>query len=124
MSKSWHLLIISSVVVTLEEAIRTAVLSRSAQANQEDTSMANRKHHNAMRHAMAQRLVFAASLACAWMPLSAIAKEGCDNLNYDESKVGEYTIPDPLLGKMGNGSRMLHPGRPRAAVKSCEIFAT
>jgi len=29
------------------------------------------------------------------------AKDGCNNLNYDESKVGEYVVPDPLLGKDG-----------------------
>src|SRR5688500_5780275 len=52
-------------------------------------------------HATAQRLVLAVGLACAWMQVDAIAKQGCDNLNYDESKVGDYTVPDPLLGKDG-----------------------
>lgn len=50
---------------------------------------------------MAKQLVLAVGLACACMHVDAIAKNGCDNLNYDESKVGEYTVPDPLLGKDG-----------------------
>jgi hypothetical protein len=32
----------------------------------------------------------------------AKAQPGCENLNYDESKVGEYTLPDPLLSKQKN----------------------
>src|SRR5262245_28486323 len=50
---------------------------------------------------MATRLILVVGLACAWMEVDAIAKDGCDNLNYDESKVGDYTVPDPLLGKDG-----------------------
>ena len=63
--------------------------------------MANRKRYDSMRHAMVQRLFLAIGLACAWMQGDASAKEGCDNLNYDESKVGDYTVPHPLLGKDG-----------------------
>jgi len=63
--------------------------------------MANMKRYDSMRPAMAKRLVLAVGLACAWMQVDAVAKEGCDNLNYDESKVGDYTVPDPLLGKDG-----------------------
>lgn len=35
------------------------------------------------------------------MQEGGFAKDGCNQLNYDESKVGEYTVPDPLLGKDG-----------------------
>lgn len=63
--------------------------------------MANMKRYDSMRPAMAKRLVVAVSLACAWIQVGAIAKDGCEHLNYDESKVGDYTVPDPLLGKDG-----------------------
>ena len=53
------------------------------------------------RQALAKQLVLAVGLACAWLPVDAIAKDGCENLNYDESKVGNYNVPDPLLGKDG-----------------------
>jgi hypothetical protein len=36
-----------------------------------------------------------------WIQAGANAKDGCNKLNYDESQVGEYTVPDPLLGKDG-----------------------
>ena len=63
--------------------------------------MANIKSYDSVRHAMAKRLVLAVGLACAWMQVDAIAKDGCEHLNYDENKVGDYTVPDPLLGKDG-----------------------
>ena len=50
---------------------------------------------------MAKQLPLLIGLACAWIEVGAIAKDGCDNLNYDESQVGDYTVPDPLLGKDG-----------------------
>lgn len=54
-----------------------------------------------MRHVNAKPLVLALGLACAWMQAGAIAEQRCDRLNYDESKVGDYTVPDPLLSKDG-----------------------
>lgn len=67
--------------------------------------MANSARYDLMRHAMSKRLVLAVGIACAWMQVGAIAKDGCNNLNYDESKVGDYTVPDPLLGKDGKRVR-------------------
>jgi hypothetical protein len=64
--------------------------------------MANVKRGDSLQHAMAKRLVLAVSLTCAWAQVGA-AKDGCSNLNYDESKSGDYTVPDPLLGKNGKG---------------------
>lgn len=63
--------------------------------------MTSMKRYDSMRRAMAKRLVLAVGLACAWMQVAVIAKDGCKGLNYDESKVGDYTVPDPLLGKDG-----------------------
>ena len=62
--------------------------------------MANVKRSDSMRHAMAKRLILAAGLTCVWIQVGT-AKDGCSNLNYDESKVGVYTVPNPLLGKNG-----------------------
>jgi hypothetical protein len=56
-----------------------------------------------MRQANAKRLLLAVGFVWAWMPASAFAEEACDRLNYDENKVGSYTLPDPLLGKDGKG---------------------
>src|SRR4051812_35758257 len=56
-----------------------------------------------MLQANAKRLLLAVTLLCALLPASAIAEEACERLNYDESKVGNYTLPDPLLGKDGKG---------------------
>ena len=63
--------------------------------------MANIRRYDLMRHAIAKPLILAVGLACACMPAGAIAQPGCDRLNYDESKVGDYTVPDPLLSKEG-----------------------
>jgi hypothetical protein len=63
--------------------------------------MADTKHFAFRRQAMGMRLVLAVALPCACMQGGVIAKDGCERLNYDESKVGEYTVPDPLLGKDG-----------------------
>jgi hypothetical protein len=46
--------------------------------------------------------VFAVCLLFLWLQLGAVAKEACNRLNYDESKVGDYVVPDPLLSKGGN----------------------
>src|SRR5262245_29371862 len=63
--------------------------------------MANIKRSDSMRHAMAKPLLLVVGIACVWMDVGAIAKDGCSNLNYDESQVGDYTVPDPMLGKSG-----------------------
>jgi hypothetical protein len=63
--------------------------------------MANIIRYALMRHAMASRLVLAVGLAWACLQAGAIAKDACDRLNYDESKVDNYTVPNPLLGKDG-----------------------
>ena len=63
--------------------------------------MANIRRYDLMRQAIAKPLVLAVGLACAWMQEGAIAQKACDRLNYDESKVGDYTVPDPLLSKDG-----------------------
>src|SRR6185436_14546829 len=68
---------------------------------QDCTSMAHIARYDVMRRPMTRQLALVVTLACAWMQVDAFAKDGCDNLNYDESKVGEYTVPDPLLGKDG-----------------------
>src|SRR5688572_11814198 len=62
---------------------------------------------NIMRHAIAKPLVLALGLACTWMQEEALAQKACDRLNYDESKVGDYTVPDPLLSK--DGKRIVDP---------------
>src|SRR4029079_16932527 len=67
----------------------------------EEISMADIRTHDWSRYGMAPPLVFGVGLLCAWLQNVGIAKQGCDNLNYDESQVGEYTLPDPLLGKDG-----------------------
>src|SRR4051794_2021305 len=63
--------------------------------------MANIKPHDENRCAMAIPLIVMVSLACTWMHSGALAQNACGSLNYDESKVGDYTIPDPLLSKDG-----------------------
>ena len=63
--------------------------------------MANARRYDLMRYAIAKPLILAVGLAGAWMQVDAIAQPGCDRLNYDESKVGDYSVPDPLLGKDG-----------------------
>src|SRR4029079_836433 len=60
-----------------------------------------------MRNANPKSIVLAVGLACAWMFSGAHAQQRCANLNYDESQVGDYTVPDPLLGK--DGKRITHP---------------
>ncbi len=45
------------------------------------------------------RLVLAVGFVCGCLPLVATAKDGCNKLNYDESQVGPYTLPDPLRAK-------------------------
>jgi hypothetical protein len=50
----------------------------------------------------AKPVMLAVGLVCAWVCSGAHAQQRCANLNYDESKVGDYTVPDPLLGKDGN----------------------
>jgi hypothetical protein len=54
-----------------------------------------------MGHTVAMRSILAIGLACAWMDVGAFAKDGCGSLNYDENKVGDYTVPDPLVGRDG-----------------------
>lgn len=46
-------------------------------------------------------LTFSCSVALAGLAATASAQPACSRLNYDESKVGAYTVPDPLLGKDG-----------------------
>jgi hypothetical protein len=46
-------------------------------------------------------LVLIFGLVFALYQARAHAQPGCDRLNYDEEKVGDYTVPDPLLGKSG-----------------------
>src|SRR6187551_3665401 len=58
--------------------------------------MANIRPFNSLGHA----IVLAVGFACVGMQVVA-AKDGCEHLNYDEAKVGDYTVPDPLLGKDG-----------------------
>jgi len=63
--------------------------------------MANIRRYDLMRQAIVKPLALAVGLAGAWMQVGAIAQEACDRLNYDENKVGDYTVPDPLLSKDG-----------------------
>ena len=63
--------------------------------------MTNKSRYDFVRQAIAKSLILAVWLAGAWMPAGAIAQPACDRLNYDESKVGDYTVPDPLLSKDG-----------------------
>src|SRR5262245_26767625 len=63
--------------------------------------MANTRRYDGIGHATEMRFALTVGLACAWMQAGAIAKDGCESLNYDESKVGDYIVPDPLVGKEG-----------------------
>ncbi len=54
-----------------------------------------------LRHANAIPLIWAVGLAYACLSAGALAEQRCDRLNYDESKVGDYTVPDPLWSKEG-----------------------
>jgi hypothetical protein len=63
--------------------------------------MATKHHSGGMQSAIASRHLLALGLVCAWLPSAAFAQQACDKLNYDESKVGQYTVPDPLVGKDG-----------------------
>jgi hypothetical protein len=69
-----------------------------------------------LRLAKATWLIAVAVLVWAGMQLSAICKEACDRLNYDESKVGSYTVPDPLLAK--DGKRVTDAASWRASRRS------
>jgi hypothetical protein len=51
--------------------------------------------------------ILALGLVCAWLPSAAFAQKACDKLNYDERKVGQYTVPDPLVGR--DGKRITDP---------------
>lgn len=46
-------------------------------------------------------LIVAIGWGCLLTDVTAFAQKACDRLNYDESKVGEFKVPDPLLGKDG-----------------------
>ena len=59
------------------------------------------RRSNILRHANAKPLIFAVGLAYACVSAGALAEQRCDHLNYDENKVGDYTVPDPLLSKEG-----------------------
>lgn len=64
--------------------------------------MTNTRRYRFIRHAIAIPVYLAVGLAFAFGPAEAIAQGGgCSNLNYDESKVGSYTVPDPLVSKDG-----------------------
>jgi hypothetical protein len=54
------------------------------------------------RNANSKSIVLAVGLSCAYVFSEAQAQQRCANLNYDESKVGDYTVPDPLLSKDAN----------------------
>ena len=69
--------------------------------------MANSNHHDGTRCAMAKPLIVMVGLVCAWMHSGALAQNACGSLNYDESSVGDYTLPDPLQGK--DGKRITDP---------------
>jgi len=78
--------------------------------------MANLRPDDSTLRAIARPLLLAVALACAWMPVGAFAQKACDRLNYDETKVGHYTLPDPLLGK--DGKRITDPASWRATRRS------
>jgi (4-O-methyl)-D-glucuronate---lignin esterase len=63
--------------------------------------MATARRFDFMRNANPKSIVLAVGLACGCMFSGAHAQQRCANLNYDESQVGDYTVPDPLLGKDG-----------------------
>src|SRR5437868_2894010 len=69
--------------------------------------MATIRRFDLLRKTNAKPLILAVGLACAWMQAGAVAEQRCDRLNYDESKVGEYIVPDPLLDK--DGKRITDP---------------
>ena len=69
--------------------------------------MATAKCFDIMRNSNTKPVVLAVGLACVWMFSDAQAQQRCANLNYDESRVGDYTVPDPLLGK--DGKRITDP---------------
>lgn len=54
-----------------------------------------------LQHANAKPLILAVWLACVCIPVGAPAEQRCGSLNYDENKVGDYTVPDPLRSKEG-----------------------
>jgi hypothetical protein len=56
----------------------------------------NERRFGLMRSALA-----AVVLAFACIQTGANAQPGCDHLNYDERRVGDYKVPDPLLSKGG-----------------------
>jgi len=61
--------------------------------------MLKTKDYDLMRSQIAKLLNFVVSFACAGVQVDATAQQRCDRLNYDEDKVGDYTVPDPLLSK-------------------------
>ena len=63
--------------------------------------MATTRRFDFLRAANTRWIVLAVGLTCAWLLPGAQAQQRCANLNYDESNVGDYTVPDPLLGKDG-----------------------
>lgn len=63
--------------------------------------MANGRRCDWLQRAIVRLLVLAVGVVYAWMPVGAFAQKACDRLNYDETKVGEYKVPDPLLSKAG-----------------------
>ncbi|MEX0717720.1 MAG: acetylxylan esterase [Planctomycetaceae bacterium] len=62
--------------------------------------MTNVRRCAVIRRAIAIPMYLAVGFACAFVPVDAAA-QGCRNLNYDEAKVGSYTVPDPLMSKDG-----------------------
>src|SRR5262249_5071839 len=73
----------------------------------DETSMATARLFDFMRNANTKSIVLAVGLACACVFSGAHAQQRCANLNYDESRVGDYTVPDPLLSK--DGKRITDP---------------
>ena len=69
--------------------------------------MATARRFDFMRNANTKSIVLAVGLACACMFSDAHAQQRCANLNYDESRVGDCAVPDPLLGK--DGKRITDP---------------
>lgn len=63
--------------------------------------MTNKRPLDQMLFARVKSVLSAVGLAFAFLPGSAHAQPGCDQLNYDERKVGTYTVPDPLLSRDG-----------------------